>query len=86
MGIFTNKKKGKNRVKVIQTLMEMLKSEDDIYTIIDYRNASEAKIKQFMYYPLIRSLSIILKDNGYKKDAVNKAKRVFYGKETSKRP
>ena len=69
--------KGRRRVKNIKAILETLKSTDDIYDIIDYRNASETKIKQFMYHPLIKTLSQIIKDTGYRKDCVQHAKNVL---------
>jgi hypothetical protein len=77
MGIFSNSKKSNKRVKVINQLLETLKSEDDIYNVIDYQRASEAKIKQFMYHPLIRTLAKSLEELGYRKDCVQKAKNIL---------
>jgi len=77
MGLFSNSKKSSKRVKVIRQLLETMKSDDDIYSVIDYQRASEAKIKQFMYHPLLRTLAKCIEDLGYRKDCIQKAKNIL---------
>ena len=52
------KKKSQKRIRIIDRIVDIL-THPEIYGTIDYRRASEDKIKQFIYQPLLNELQEI---------------------------
>ena len=68
--------KTKQRIELLDTVMEVISSNEDIYDVIDYKRKSEDAIKQHMYHPLLKKLEQRLLDKGISpKNSTIKAKQ-----------
>jgi len=66
--------KTENRIMLLDSIMDVI-SDNEIYDTIDYKRKNEEFIKQFMYQPLLFSLTSKFKDKGFKNStSVRKAK------------
>ena len=69
------KKKSQKRIRIIERIVAIL-THPEIYGTIDYRKASEDKIKQFIYQPLLNELQkIYVKKKNLKEEAARKKAR-----------
>lgn len=57
------KSKSQKRIELLDLITESI-TQDDIFTVIDYRNKSEDQIKQFVYPHLVDSLTNYLVEEG----------------------
>ena len=57
------KSKSQKRIELLELVSESI-TQDDVFTVIDYRNKSEDQIKQFIYPHLVESLTNYLVEEG----------------------
>lgn len=57
------KSKSQKRIELLELVSESI-TQDDVFTVIDYRNKSEDQIKQFIYPHLVESLTNYLVEDG----------------------